>query len=104
MDWLVEDSHFVVIGQLYPGWLLKKGLLGVIERDQAAHYYISNEDLGLYAVGLTQEEAEADFKHTIIDNYRRLEKGAKEDLDLKILLSEYQKYLERADNRLGRHL
>src|SRR5262245_31405121 len=92
---LREVSRFVTIGLFYPGWFLRKPLLGIVEQDQAGHYFVSNEPLGLYAVGFTRDEALEEFKFTIIDNYLILEARAGEDLDLKILFWEYQKYLER---------
>jgi hypothetical protein len=94
-DWLREISRFVTIGRFHPGWFLIKPLLGIVEQDQAGHYFVSNETLGLYAVGFTREEALDEFKSSIIDNYRYLEARAGEDLDLKILFWEYQKYLQR---------
>ena len=96
-NWLTETSRFVTIGLFYPGWFLRKPLLGIVERDQAGHYFVSNETLCLYAVGFTRDEALEEFKSTIIDNYQLLEARAEQDLDLKILFWEYQKYLERAD-------
>lgn len=95
-DWLEEDSRFVTIGHLHPGWKLTKALLCIVERDQAGHYFISNERLGVYAVGFTRQQAMVDFKNTLIDNYQSLETRAGGDLDLKMLLWEYRKYLERA--------
>jgi hypothetical protein len=94
-EWLTEDSRFLLIGQIYPEWELRKALLGVIERDQAGHYFISNEESGLYAVGFSHDEALIDFKQTLLDNYERLEARAGEDSDLQLLLWKYQKYLKR---------
>jgi hypothetical protein len=96
-DWLKEESRFVTIGHLQPGWRLTKALLCIVERDQAGHYFISNEPLGLYAVGLTRGQAMLDFQASLIDNYQHLERQAGKDLDLKILFWEYQKYLERSN-------
>jgi hypothetical protein len=94
---LVEVSRCAAAGYIYPGWRLIKPLLGLIERDQAGHYYISNEGLGLYAVGFTQEEALADFMTVLIDNYQLLEAGAGDDPDLEALFQKYQAYLRVAD-------
>ena len=94
-DWLVEVSRFVLTGQIYPGWLVQKALLGVVERDQVGHYFMSNEELGIYAVGVTYEEALTDFKDTLIDNFQRLEARIGEDPDLERLFRQYQKYLKR---------
>lgn len=92
--WLTEVSRFTTAGHIYPGWVLTRPLLGIIERDQAGHYYISNEGLGLYAVGLTQPEALDDFTTSLIDNYRLLAKRARDDPDLELLFQKYQRYLQ----------
>jgi hypothetical protein len=97
-NWLTEDSQFLLIGQIYPEWTLRKSLLGLVERDQAGHYFISNEALGVYAVGFTREEALEDFKQTLIHNYQYLEAKAEEEPELAGLLREYQKYLKRSDS------
>jgi hypothetical protein len=87
---LTEDSYFLLIGQIYSEWVLRKSLQGVVERAQAAHYYISNEALGLFAVVFTREDALTDFEQTLIDNYQRLEARVGEDPDLELLFREYQ--------------
>jgi hypothetical protein len=91
----VKDSQIVIIGQFQPGWVLKKGLLGIVEQDRLG--LISNEGLVLYAIGVTQEETLADFQGALISVYKFLEARAGEDLELKILFWEYQKYLESVD-------
>jgi hypothetical protein len=96
-EWLREVIRFIVVGQIYPGWLLKKPLLGVVEQDRMGYYLISNEELVLYAIGATEEEALEDFKGALIDNYEYLEAQAGEDPDLARLFQEYQKYLKRSD-------
>jgi hypothetical protein len=97
-NWLTEDSQFLLIGQIYPEWILRKSLPGLVERDQAGHYFISNEGLGVYAVGFTRAEALEDFKQTLIYNYLYLEAKAGEDPELERLLQDYQKYLKRAES------
>jgi hypothetical protein len=39
-EWLTEVIRFIVVGQVYPGWLLKKPLRGVVEQDRMGHYLI----------------------------------------------------------------
>jgi hypothetical protein len=102
--WLTEVSRFTTAGHIYPGWILTRPLLGIIERDQAGHYYISNEGLGLYAVGLTQPEALDDFTTSLIDNYRFLAARAGGDPDLEILFQKYQKYLQIEVTAAGERL
>lgn len=96
-DWLVKEGQIVMIGRFQPGWFLKKPLLGIVERDRGGHYLVSNEGLALYAIGASEEEALVDFKEMLVSAYQFLEARAGEDLDLKILFWEYQKYLERAE-------
>lgn len=94
-DWLKDIGRLLLTGYVYSGWWLRKSLLAVVERDEEGHYFISNEGLGLYAIGITQEEALEDFKTTLIGNYQYLEARAREDPDLERLFQEYQKYLKR---------
>ena len=94
-DWLKDVGRLLLTGYIYSGWIVRKAILAVVERDEEGHYFISNELLGLYAVGITQEEALEDFKATLIDNYQYLEAKAGEDPDLAGLFQEYQKYLKR---------
>src|SRR5262245_39933407 len=92
---IVEVSRFTTVGYIQPGWMLIKPLSGVVEQDQEGHYYfISNEGLGLYAVGFTQEEALADFKSSLIGNYQLLEARVGAEPDLAFLFQEYQGYLQ----------
>jgi hypothetical protein len=91
---LVEVSRFVTAGYIYSGWRLIKPLLGTIEQDQVGHYYISNEALGLYAVGVTQADALADFMTSLIYNYQLLQRRIGNDPDLAALFQEYKKYLQ----------
>lgn len=91
---IVEVSRFTTVGYIQPGWMLIKPLSGIVEQDQAGHYFfISNEGLGLYAVGFTQEEALADFKTSLIGNYQLLEARVRAEPDLELLFQEYQEYL-----------
>jgi hypothetical protein len=95
---IVEVSRFTTVGYIQPGWMLIKPLSGVVEQDQAGHYFfISNEGLGLYAVGFTQEEALADFKTSLIGNYQLLEARVRVEPDLELLFQEYQAYLHLED-------
>ena len=94
-DWLKEIGRLLLTGYVYSGWMVRKAILGVVERDEEGHYFISNETLGLYAVGITQEEALEDFKATLINNYQYLEARVAEDPDFANLFKEYQKYLKR---------
>lgn len=94
-EWLRKDGHLLLTGYIYPGWLVKKAVVGLIERDESGYYYMSNEALGIYATGVTYEDALEDFKATLIDNYQRLEARVGEDPDLQMLFREYQKYLKR---------
>lgn len=94
-NWLTEAGRLVLAGYISPGWLLRSNLLAVVERDKEGHYFISNEELGVYAVGFSHEQALEDFKHTLIDNYGLLEKGVETDLDLIDLFGQYQKCLKR---------
>jgi hypothetical protein len=94
---LKEVSRCATTGYISSGWRLIKPLLGLIEQDQAGHYYISNEALGLYAVGFTQQEALTDFTASLIDNYQLLETRAGDDPDMAALFREYRQYLRAAD-------
>lgn len=94
VDWLTIVSQFTVVGYVHPGWRLAKPLLGVIEQDEKGYYYISNEALGLYAVGFTHEEALTDFSTSFTETYQFLETQATTDPDLVPLFQEYQEYLE----------
>ena len=94
-DWLKDTGRLLLTGFVYSGWMVKKAILAVVERDEEGHYFLSNELLGLYAVGITQEEALEDFKSTLVNNYQYLEAKAEEDPDLELLFREYQKYLKR---------
>jgi hypothetical protein len=94
-DWLKEAGRLLLTGYVYSGWMVKKAILALVERDEEGHYFISNETLGLYAVGITQEEALEDFKATLVDNYQYLEAKVDEDPDFANLFLEYQKYLKR---------
>ena len=92
---IVEISRFTTVGYIQPGWMLIKPLSGVVEQDQEGlYFFISNEGLGLYAVGFTQEEALADFKTSLIDNYQLLESRVRGEPDLELLFQEYQEYLK----------
>jgi hypothetical protein len=91
---LISEAPFVITGYIYSEWLLAKPLPGLTERDQEGYYFISNEGLGLYAVGVTWEEALVNFKASLIDNYQLLEASAKDDSDLQALFREYQTYLK----------
>ena len=91
----VEVSRFTTVGYIQPGWMLIKPLSGIVEQDQEGlYFFISNEGLGLYAVGFTQEEALADFKASLIDNYQLLESRVRGEPDLELLFQEYQEYLK----------
>ena len=94
-DWLKDTGRLLLTGYVYSGWMVRKAILAVVERDEEGHYFISNELLGLYAVGITQEEALEDFKATLIGNYQYLEAKVGEDPDFVNLFQEYQKYLKR---------
>jgi hypothetical protein len=94
--WLTDVGRLLITGYIQPGWLLRKSLLTVVERDEEGHYFISNEALGVYAVGITQEQVLEDFKTTLVYNYEYLEVRAG-DPDLGGLFGEYQKYLNRPD-------
>src|SRR5687768_16890930 len=92
---IVEVSRFTTVGYIQPGWMLIKPLSGVVEQDQEGlYFFISNEGLGLYAVGFTQEEALADFKTSLIGNYQLLESRVRGEPDLELLFQEYQEYLK----------
>jgi hypothetical protein len=92
---IVEVSRFTTVGYIQPGWMLIKPLSGIVEQDQEGlYFFISNEGLGLYAVGFTQEEALADFKTSLIDNYQLLESRVRGEPDLELLFQEYQEYLK----------
>jgi hypothetical protein len=92
---IVEVSRFTTVGYIQPGWMLIKPLSGVVEQDQEGlYFFISNEGLGLYAVGFTQEEALADFKTSLIGNYQLLEARVRGEPDLELLFQEYQEYLK----------
>ena len=92
---IVEVSRFTTVGYIQPGWMLIKPLSGIVEQDQEGlYFFISNEGLGLYAVGFTQEEALADFKTSLIDNYQLLESRVRGEPDLELLFQEYQGYLK----------
>ena len=82
---LMRAGQVLITGYISPGWLLARPVLGIEEQDEAGHFFLSNEALGLYAVGFTQEEALADFRQTLISNYRRLEAQANENSDLQSL-------------------
>lgn len=92
--WLIQVGYVLITGYIRPSWLLIKPLLGITERDQAGFYLISNEPLGLYAVGINQKEAFEDFKTSVVNNYQLLEASAGNDSDLQALLWEYQQYLK----------
>ena len=94
-NWLKETGRLLLTGYVYSGWMVKKAILALVERDEEGHYFISNETLGLYAVGITQEEALEDFKATLVGNYQYLEAKVGEDPDFANLFQEYQKYLKR---------
>jgi hypothetical protein len=91
---LMRAGQVLITGYIYPGWLLARPILGIEEQDEAGCYFISNEGLGLYAVGFTQEQALADFRQTFISNYQLLETQANENSDLQVLFQEYRKYLK----------
>ena len=91
---LTRAGQVLITGYIYPGWLLARPILGIEEQDEAGCYFISNEGLGLYAVGFTHEEALADFRQTLISNYQLLEAQANENADLQVLFQEYRKYLK----------
>jgi hypothetical protein len=91
---LVREGPIVISGHIYPGWLLVKPLIGIIKRDQAGHYFINNEQLGLCGVGATPEETLENFKSSLISNYQLLQANAKDDPDVQALFREYQRYLK----------
>ena len=91
---LMRAGQVLITGYIDPGWLLVKPLLGIHEQDRSGYHFISNEGLGLYAVGFTQEEALADFKQTLIGNYQLLEAKVNDSSDLQALFQEYRKYLK----------
>jgi len=93
-NWLLKTGQIVIAGYIYQEWLVVRPLLGIQEQDEAGSYFISNEGLGLYAVGFSQKQALADFKSTLVSNYQLLEARAADEPELKALFREYQHYLK----------
>lgn len=91
--WLTPAGQVLLAGCLPPRWVLLKPLSGLKEQDQTGHCLISNEGLGLYGVGFTQEQALADFETSLINNYRFLEENSGGNPDLQPLFQKYQSYL-----------
>jgi hypothetical protein len=91
--WLICTGHVLITGYIRPKWLLVKPLLGLKEQQDGC-CLISNETLGIYAVGITEEQGLEDFKSSLINNYQRLEVSAGSNSDLQTLFQKYQSYLQ----------